>query len=1355
MALPASVTAARSWPDFVAAVEALADTTAKGDAFEQLVAHYLRTDPIYRTKLARVWPEAELPAELRARLKLPSRDQGIDLVAETHTGEFWAIQAKYRADSAASIPFGELATFSSLTFHRCAGAFAYALVCTTTARITDALTGLGNLGELTAETWAALPAAFFQSLSAPTSTPLPPLVPRPPRPHQIQAIERAIAYFATPGQTRGKLIHPCGAGKSLTAYWIARDLEARRVLVAVPSLALVRQTLETWMTEALADGRAADWLCVCSDDEIASDFDSEELVARIHELGLPCDTDPAELEKHLHTAASRPGLLVVLTTYQSSPVLAQAARAAGTAFDFCVCDEAHKTTGASSSYYAHLLHDENLPLPRRLFMTATERRFASNRSDDIVSMDDPDLYGETIDLLTFKAAIAAEPPILCDYRLLTIGVRESEVRALVEQNRWLDLGPEGLDEVTSLALASLVALRRATAQYGVRHTVSFHSSILRASRFRDLNNRLNEHLSDAAPVRAFHVTGKMGSAARARELERFTQVEPSLVTNARCLTEGVDVPGIDCVFFADPRGSTIDIVQATGRALRLAKDKKLGYILLPLIVPDGATPEDLENSSGFRFILTVLRALAAQDDRIIEYFRNKTTNTDESTETQLIHIDATCVSSKNINPEDFAHEIELKCWKRVARLAFRTLSAASEWAIEQGIGSKTDWDRQRKQLAQENSWPYDIPVDPRGHYKKQGWTTWGDFLATGRIATKYIVFQPFDKARIWARSLNFKSSTQWRDYLAGKIHDRPARPIDIPTQPDKQYRDDGWEGWADFLDTERFQKVFMSFMDARAFVHKLELENINEWLIYKRGERLDLAEFPIDLPSNPSGFYRQLGWLGWGDFLGTGRIATAKMIFRPFAEAREWARSQNLSSSGQWREYITAQSDGKSLRPIDIPSQPDKVYQGKGWLGWADFLDSERFEKKFWPYEKSREWARSLDLSTGDDWFRYRAGEYPSLPEYPEDIPSDPESRYRGKGWLGWGDFLGTGRVANYLRVLWPYEKAREFAHHLNLRTSPEWKDYCDGKRPDLPPRPPEVPYSPFKSYRGKGWVSWDAFLAPRWRAYTLARDFAHSLKLSGQQHWKAYVAGKRPDLPPLPEDIPKAPDAAYRREGGWVSWGDWLGHGITAGVKRIYLPYSEARVVARSLGLTSVRAWHAFTKDKSVFPASLPISPHEHYVATGWISWSDWLGIEVKEPKRRAARTNGPQFRDFVAARDFVRALQLGGSLNWRPYVRGEFPDKPPKPADIPASPKNVYTAEWQGWGDFLGSGNIAPKERVFRPFAEARAYIRTLGFRTSADYRSWHKATRPADLPSSPNNTYADEGFVDWADFLHPQQG
>jgi Predicted helicase len=505
-----------NWTQCSAALAGRTDLE-RGTAFEHIVRHHLRTDPIYRTKLADVWLYLEVPADVRTRLNLPSRDEGIDLIARTHTGEFWAIQAKYRSDTDAALTHRELATFTSLAFTVCRE-IAFALVCTTTARIPGLLQNLPHLGDLTAETWTALGLDFFTSLRNSLATPAPLALPTPrtPLPHQSRAIAAAHTHFVENAATRGKLISPCGSGKSLTACWIAEKLGARRILIAVPSLALVRQTLETWMREALATGRSADWLCVCSDDEV-TDTDSAELFAHVHELGLPCDTSPAVLVAHLRAALDRSNQLVVLTTYQSSPLLASAAREAGFSFDFAVLDEAHKTTGRTRGVFAHLLHDENLPLPRRLFMTATERRFQSS-SDDIVSMDDPALYGETFELLTFRDAIAATPPILSDYRILTIGVRESDVARLIEQNRWLDLGADGLDEVTATALASLIALRRATAVHGVRHTVSFHSSIARAKQFRDLCARLNAALPDTA-IAAHHVNGAMGSAARQRELD--------------------------------------------------------------------------------------------------------------------------------------------------------------------------------------------------------------------------------------------------------------------------------------------------------------------------------------------------------------------------------------------------------------------------------------------------------------------------------------------------------------------------------------------------------------------------------------------------------------------------------------------------------------------------------------------------------------------------------------------------------------------------------------------------------------------------------------------------------------------
>ena len=1071
------------WTQCTAALAGRTDLE-RGTAFEHIVRHHLRTDPVYRTKLADVWLYHEVPADVRTRLNLPPRDEGIDVIARTHTGEFWAIQAKYRSDTDAALTHRELATFTSLAFTVCRE-ISFALVCTTTARIPGLLQNLPHLGDLTAETWTALGPGFFaslrDSLAAATPAPLALPTPRTPLPHQSRAIAAAHTHFVENAATRGKLISPCGSGKSLTACWIAEKLGARRILIAVPSLALVRQTLETWMREALASGRSADWLCVCSDDEV-SDTDSAELFAHVHELGLPCDTSPTILAAHLRAARDRSNQLVVLTTYQSSPLLASAAREAGFSFDFAVLDEAHKTTGRTRGVFAHLLHDENLPLPRRLFMTATERRFQGS-SDDIVSMDDPALYGETFELLTFRDAIAATPPILSDYRILTIGVRESDVARLIEQNRWLDLGADGLDEVTATALASLIALRRATAVHGVRHIVSFHSSIARAKQFRDLCARLNSALPDTA-IAAHHVNGAMGSAARQRELDRFLAAAPSLVTNARCLTEGVDLPSIDCVFFADPKGSTIEIVQAAGRALRLAPDKTLGYILLPLVVPDGATLDDIATSSAFKFVLFVLRALATHDDRIIEWFR-ATAESRSPEVSQLIHFDlGEIITPLGTNPEEFAKHIEVKCWTSIAKLNWRPFAEAREWARNSGITKSTDWLR----IWKAGGIPRDIPLAPYTAYKGKGWIDWGDFLGFRRPATKKEILD-HETARNFAIKLGLKHGTQWTAYARRGLEGKPPLPPNIPRNPQAAYRGRGWISWHHWLGLERPHRrrrpmgvEYRRFEEARQFVRQLNLAGQRHWRRYCRGLLNGYAPLPDDIPSAPETIYTDQGWSGYPDWLGTVTVASRRIAPRNFSDARAFVRQLGLTSIQQWRLYCSAKLPNLSLKPADIPRTPDRVYENAGWIDWGDWLGTPfklvlrvgTRKSRFRDFESARQFARSLRLSGSLAWQEYAKGTLKDTPPLPEDIPASPRNVY-AKFWEGWGDWLGTGNFAPFEKPLRSFEQARIFARTLGFRTYEQWMAWSrvPGNRPI------DIPSNPATTYRHQGWISWPDFLHP------------------------------------------------------------------------------------------------------------------------------------------------------------------------------------------------------------------------------------------------------------------------------------
>lgn len=859
-----------SWSEFTTALNPLSEKE-KGDAFELLVAAFLRTHPTYRSSLESVWLLAEVPEDIRRELNLPGPDEGIDLVARTFSGEFWAIQAKYRSDSKSSLTHGELSTFTSLAFVICRG-ISFGLICTTTDRVTDLLEGNPRIGFRTSETWQHLSADIFAAVRAGREQAPGVLAPTTPWPHQIRALEKGVPFFNDQDQTRGKLISPCASGKTLTAYWLARRLGAKYIVVAVPSLALINQTLTTWLAEAVADGVRPDWLCVCS-DESAGKPDRDELLVHVHDLGVPCETNPKKIREHL--AAMKSPLRVIFTTYQSGTPLAVAAREAGIAFDFGVFDEAHRTAGRKSSGFAHLLYDENLPIRRRLFMTATERRYAGT-SDEIVSMDDPELFGETIELLTFKEAIQTKRPILSDYQVLTIGVKESEIRRLVESNTFIRPDKGKWSDVTAAAFASLIALRRSVQEHGVRHAVSFHSSIDRAKAFRALSDQFNQAFPNEPQVASFHVSGKMSTGARDRELLAFRTATPSLVTNARCLTEGVDVPRIDCVMFCDPKGSTIDVVQAAGRALRRAEDKTLGHIIVPMVVKDGESLSEAVKSSAFKFVMFVLRALAANDERIIEEFRSISHGKPLHGK-RIVNFDFAEVLPVKIESEKFVQSIRLQAWGKLAQLSPMSYDEAQELVRAHGVKSQKQFRAWRKGKRPDlPPVPADLPANPDEVYLGRGWYSWGEFFKTGYVSPKLKTFLPFAEAREIVRAVGLKNPSEWDEYCAGRLPGRPKKPANIPSRPFEFYETE-WQGWPDWAGYEKKAGPdWWPFEQARAWVHKLELWRYRpqgggqvSWKAYCARKIPNLSPRPAnEIPTAPDSVYKTSGWKGFQDWVG-------------------------------------------------------------------------------------------------------------------------------------------------------------------------------------------------------------------------------------------------------------------------------------------------------------------------------------------------------------------------------------------------------------------------------------------------------------------------------------------------------
>jgi predicted helicase len=521
----------------------------------------------------------EAPAHVRAEIGLPREDFGIDLIARHRSGMYWTIQAKFRSDEEGPLGWGELSTFTALSAAP-RQSIALTVVAHTSARPIGRRELMHNFVEIGLDAFRQADWSLIQQTICKNV----PARPNPSSPTgrfdwQQTVIDKAVEHFGA--NTRGRAQLPCGTGKSLIAYFIANAMEARTIIVAVPSLNLIRQTVRVWLREELAREHNPDWLCVASDDTVGEvdDFADERA-----DIGWLTTTDPNEIVDFLRQPGDRK---IVFTTYHSSPKLAEAARLVGVEFDLIVLDEAHRTAGARDREFVTLLHDDKVKTRRRLFMTATERKIRTSNGDDdsdvLFSMDDNvEDYGARFYTMSFKEAI--EQGIIADYRIVTYFVKESEVEALIKKNRLLNLD-EGLDPVAARDVATAVATKRVMEEEGVKRPLVFARSISASKALRHHLDLLNRF--EIGPVSTnFHVDSGMSAGERANLLDQFIESLIGVMSNARCLTEGVDVPGIDAVVFAAPKQSTVDIVQASGRALRRARSKEFGYIVIPITVPD-------------------------------------------------------------------------------------------------------------------------------------------------------------------------------------------------------------------------------------------------------------------------------------------------------------------------------------------------------------------------------------------------------------------------------------------------------------------------------------------------------------------------------------------------------------------------------------------------------------------------------------------------------------------------------------------------------------------------------------------------------------------------------------------------
>jgi superfamily II DNA or RNA helicase len=537
-------------------------------------------------------------------------------VAEDRQGRYWAIQAKAYAKTYA-VTKADVDTFLSESSRK---VFFVRLLVATTNRVgarayrtlheQEKAVHLLRLADLEGAdvSWPSDPADLVGSKVSPVR----------PRPHQRRAVTDVVSGFRQ--HRRGQLIMACGTGKTLVGLWVAERLGADRILVLLPSLSLLSQTLRVWKTNA---ARPFHHLLVCSDETVESD---DEPSTRTVDLPAPVTTDASEISSFLRGSGRR----VVFSTYHSSPQIAAAFQSGRTIppFGLAIADEAHRCAGPGDAPFATILREDAIRSRRRLFMTATPRyatRTLRRQAEDldmiVASMDDQTMFGPVLHRLPFSTAIKRR--LLSDYQVAVVPVNYEDMLDFTRRGTLVQL-PDGAVQ-DARTLGAQIGLARAMRRYDLRRVISFHNRVRSACAFaRSFPDVVPFLPPGDRPTGTLHsdfVSGVHPAGQRSVLLDQFKDAGATgraLLANARCLTEGVDVPSIDGVAFVDPRRSEVDVVQAVGRAIRRSPNKKIGTIVLPVFVGPQEHAVDSVETSMFKHVWQVILALRSHDEALAE-----------------------------------------------------------------------------------------------------------------------------------------------------------------------------------------------------------------------------------------------------------------------------------------------------------------------------------------------------------------------------------------------------------------------------------------------------------------------------------------------------------------------------------------------------------------------------------------------------------------------------------------------------------------------------------------------------------------------------------------------------------------
>lgn len=537
------------------------------------------------------------------------KDYGVDGVYCNNINEYDVYQVKFRTNRH-PLTWSELSTFIGISDSYSIRCRVLITNCDTFPEILKDRRGFfcirgSDLDRLDEEDFRAIAAWLENSVYVKSR--------KKPLQHQVEAIHSICPALRQ--YDRVSAIMACGTGKTLVSLWVVEQMQVGKVLVLVPSLSLLRQVLHEWLRETIMSPLA--YLCVCSDGTVSDGIDS--ISTSQTDLDFPVSTDRESVRGFLDREFD--GVKIIFSTYQSAHIVGESL-ADGEMLDLAIFDEAHKTAGRKGRNLSFALNDENIPIQKRLFFTATPRHYnphkKNNESENelVFSMDAVDVYGPQAYVLNFGEA--ARRGIICEYRII-ISIITSEM--ITKDDLFCGCVDVCNEDISARVVANQIALKDAVLKYNVKKIFTFHSTVKAAASFASESGfGVKKNLPHFS---AFHVSGKMPTALRERQMRDFRLAHQAVMSNARCLTEGVDVPSVDMVAFLSPRRSKVDIVQATGRTMRKSPGKACGYVFVPLYleIESGESVEEAVSRSNFDEIWDVVNSLQEQDDVLCDIIR--------------------------------------------------------------------------------------------------------------------------------------------------------------------------------------------------------------------------------------------------------------------------------------------------------------------------------------------------------------------------------------------------------------------------------------------------------------------------------------------------------------------------------------------------------------------------------------------------------------------------------------------------------------------------------------------------------------------------------------------------------------